>query len=102
MRTNRPTPRPCFVSYDVTDDRRRAIVRSALRERGDWAQGSLWVIPHMTPTAVDELVDGMVHLLDGRDRLLVHRPCPTCLRAIRWHPAWDGADPRITGEAFIA
>lgn len=77
-------PRPAFVSFDVADDRRRSLLTAALRRQGDWHQRSLWIALPSDPSILEELGELGDHVLTEEDRLIVHRPCRSCLAEVRW------------------
>lgn len=83
--------RPTFTSFDVADDARRAEVRSVLRVHGDWVQRSLWLAIPSPQLLVPSLGERLEAVLAPSDRLLIHRPCLTCLSRIRWRPVTDRA-----------
>lgn len=73
---------PALVSYDVFDDHRRDRLREVLRFHGDWLQRSLWLLPVTSRHTFTSLTDCIDHLVAPVDRVISHRPCPTCLARI--------------------
>lgn len=79
--------RPLLAVYDVADDRRRRLVRGALRPLGAPVQRSVWAVAPIRGLTAVRLADGLSGLLAPADRLRVLRPCADCRRAAAWRPA---------------
>ena len=85
------TPRPAFISFDVSNDSRRRQVRRVLRDYGDWLQRSLWLALPISANRTRELALELASIVDDTDRLFVLRPCLTCLAEVRTLSA-NGSD----------
>ncbi|KLL10793.1 MULTISPECIES: CRISPR-associated endonuclease Cas2 [Protofrankia] len=85
---------PVVVLYDIADEERRALVRTALRPFADRFQQSGWYIPPVAGFTATRVTAGLSSLILPSDRVAAYQPCPRCAQDMRWLPtdAWRPSD----------
>lgn len=80
-------PRPAYVMYDVSSDRRRELLRNILKLHGGPVQQSTWLLDLRRGPSLASLSRGLDHLLETGDRMLLLRQCPPCRASRTESPA---------------
>ncbi|WP_131787810.1 hypothetical protein [Protofrankia symbiont of Coriaria ruscifolia] len=86
---------PVIVVYDIADERRRELVRAALRPFADRFQQSGWYVPSVAGFTAARVTAGLSGLTLPGDRVAAYQPCQRCAPDMRWLPddgAWQPSD----------